>query len=74
MRRTKDQKEIGDVLELARSVATAAKVEHSTPAEVIEAATAGNISLNLAALTLFKKQVARMRWPGYRCHWCLKTP
>jgi len=51
------QDDAADMLqESRRSVQTAAKVERSAPAEVVEAAKAGNTSLNLAALTLFKNR------------------
>ena len=48
--RAPSQNDAAELLQVSRrSVQTAAKVERSAPAEVVEAAKAGNISLNMAA-------------------------
>ena len=50
------QTQAAELLQVSpRSVAAAAKVKRTAPAEVIEAVKAGNISLNMAALYITKK-------------------
>ena len=50
------QDDAAEMLQVSRrSVQTAAKVERTAPAEVVEAVKAGNISLNMAALYITKK-------------------
>ena len=51
-----DRNQAAELLQVSpRSVATAAKVKRSAPAEVVEAVKAGNIPLNMAALYITKK-------------------
>jgi len=60
------QDDAADLLQVSRrSVQTAAKVERTAPAEVIEAVKAGNISLNMAALYITKKPNKLTRYSIY---------